>query len=361
MRLSWRWRPGPGRCCCATGSRCRPGRGTIEAYLARQLGREVVLSMHLGAPRANRKPVLQLLTDDGDTIAYAKVGTTALTSELVRAERAALDRVAAAGLSSVTAPAVRHLGTWHGLDVLILDALPVWQPRAELPAGRLDAAMAEVARLARQRQRAAGQAAATPAVSARGWPRRPTAPTGGRSSGSSPTWPGRERARCWNSGPGTATGRRGTWPAPRPGCCCGTGSASPPACRSASTPCTSGCSRRWCRRRPTRPRRPPGASSARRSCCARWAWPRRRPRLTARLYLCELSARYLADRQAEAGARLGAPGRWLIPALAGETEVEPMRDDSRVSVAPPARRAAHCGLGDGRAADQPRPGCCRGS
>jgi len=39
-------------------------------------------------------------------------------------------------------------------------------------------------------------------------------------------------------------------------------------------------------------------------------------RLTALLYLAELSARYLADRQAEAGARLGAPGQWLIPALA---------------------------------------------
>jgi hypothetical protein len=39
-------------------------------------------------------------------------------------------------------------------------------------------------------------------------------------------------------------------------------------------------------------------------------------RLTALLYLCELSTRYLVDRQAQAGARLGAPGRWLIPALA---------------------------------------------
>jgi hypothetical protein len=41
-------------------------------------------------------------------------------------------------------------------------------------------------------------------------------------------------------------------------------------------------------------------------------------RLTAVLYLAELSARYIADRQAEAGAWLGAPGRWLIPAITGE-------------------------------------------
>jgi hypothetical protein len=37
--------------------------------------------------------------------------------------------------------------------------------------------------------------------------------------------------------------------------------------------------------------------------------------LVAILYLAELSVRYLADRQAEAGARLGQPGTWLIPAI----------------------------------------------
>ena len=35
----------------------------------------------------------------------------------------------------------------------------------------------------------------------------------------------------------------------------------------------------------------------------------------ALLYLAELSTRYLSDRQAEAGARLGRPGAWLIPAI----------------------------------------------
>jgi len=37
--------------------------------------------------------------------------------------------------------------------------------------------------------------------------------------------------------------------------------------------------------------------------------------LTGVLYLAELSVRYLADRQAEAGARLGRPSTWLIPAI----------------------------------------------
>jgi hypothetical protein len=37
--------------------------------------------------------------------------------------------------------------------------------------------------------------------------------------------------------------------------------------------------------------------------------------VTALLYLIDLATRYVTDRQAEAGARLGALGTWLLPAL----------------------------------------------
>jgi hypothetical protein len=43
-------------------------------------------------------------------------------------------------------------------------------------------------------------------------------------------------------------------------------------------------------------------------------------RLTALLYLVDLATRYLADRQAEAGARLGVLGTWLLPVLIHEVE-----------------------------------------
>jgi hypothetical protein len=36
---------------------------------------------------------------------------------------------------------------------------------------------------------------------------------------------------------------------------------------------------------------------------------------TVLAYLADLAVRYLSDRQEQAGARLGAPRRWLIPAL----------------------------------------------
>jgi hypothetical protein len=56
------------------------------------------------------------------------------------------------------------------------------------------------------------------------------------------------------------------------------------------------------------------------ACLAPFGVPADEARLVAVLYLAELSARYLADRQAEAGARLGQPGTWLIPAIKKATK-----------------------------------------
>ena len=51
----------------------------------------MVVSLRIGPPRANRKPVLELLSPGGEVLGFAKVGVTGLTRELVRAEAAALD------------------------------------------------------------------------------------------------------------------------------------------------------------------------------------------------------------------------------------------------------------------------------
>lgn len=123
------------------------GAATIESYLAEVVGEPVAISLHLGAPRANRKPVLQVLTAAGETIAFAKVGVNQLTTELVRAEHDALGQLAAAQLRTIRAPRVLSCDSWHGLEVLVLSALPVWQQRDPLRPGQLSAAMAEVARI----------------------------------------------------------------------------------------------------------------------------------------------------------------------------------------------------------------------
>ena len=48
------------------------------------------MSLYLSPARANRKPVLQLLTPQGQAAGFAKIGTNQLTRELVTAEYEAL-------------------------------------------------------------------------------------------------------------------------------------------------------------------------------------------------------------------------------------------------------------------------------
>ncbi|MDA8371382.1 MAG: aminoglycoside phosphotransferase [Nocardiopsaceae bacterium] len=97
----------------------------IEHALSSALGREVVIAVHVGPPRANRKPVMLLLTPTGRTIGYAKVGVNDLTSRLVKAEIRALRRLAGARLRDVTVPRLLHTGEWNGRPLLVQEALPV--------------------------------------------------------------------------------------------------------------------------------------------------------------------------------------------------------------------------------------------
>jgi hypothetical protein len=120
------------------------GRDTIEDHLSRELGRPVLLSLHLGPARANRKPVLQLLDAGCGTVGFAKVATTALAGRLVAGEAETLGMLARAGLTHLTPPRVLSGGSWRGLQVLVQSPLPVRQPRRP-SAARLAAATAEVA------------------------------------------------------------------------------------------------------------------------------------------------------------------------------------------------------------------------
>ncbi|WP_028647363.1 aminoglycoside phosphotransferase [Nocardiopsis sp. CNT312] len=97
----------------------------IEHALASALDRELAVAIHLGPPRANRKPVLLLLTPGGRTVGYAKVAVNDLTSRLVRDESRALRRLADARLPDVTVPRLLHEGEWNGYPLLVQEALPV--------------------------------------------------------------------------------------------------------------------------------------------------------------------------------------------------------------------------------------------
>jgi hypothetical protein len=280
-----------------------PGAPTIDTFLHDQLGHDTLISLHLGAARANRKPVLQVLTPDARTVAYAKIGTTDLAGALVRHERAALDQVRA--LPTLRAPAVRRMARFGDCDVLILSALPVWAPRRPLSDAALAAAMAEVARLAGTtpgRYSLAARLAEAPdtpdrAALTRELDRLPDQPL------QLGAWHGDWTP--WNMAATTEGLLLWDWERFATG-----------------VPVGFDPLHYWLQTQVVHPSRDPAAAAAE---CIQAAPRLLAPlgvapdaaRLTARLYLAELSVRYLADRQAEAGARLGAPGRWLIPALIG--------------------------------------------
>jgi hypothetical protein len=289
-----------------------PGAGTIEAYLRSVLGYEVLISTHLGAARANRKPVLQLLTPRGETAGFAKISVNPLTGDLIRAERAALDTLAAGDLRALTVPRVLHHGQWQGREVLVMTALPTWRRRRALRPGQLTAAMTELAGV------------------------------GGRSRGplAGSGYLDRLRARLADAPPGPDRAALGqaldALAAAGPELSFGAWHGDWTGWNMAST---AGGLLVWDWERfapgvpvgfdplhfrlqsdVVRRRRPPAEAAAAcvrdaAACLAPFGVPAGEARLTAVLYLAELSARYLADRQAEAGARLGRPGTWLIPAI----------------------------------------------
>jgi hypothetical protein len=294
-----------------------PGTGTIEAYLHSVLGYEVLISTHLGAARANRKPVLQLLTPRGETAGFAKVSVNPLTRDLIRAEHAALDTLAAGNLRELTVPRVLHHGQWQGREVLVMNALPVWRRRKALRPGQLTAAMTELTAvggrsrgplagcdyLARLRSRLeASQAGPDRAAVSDALD---TLAAAGPELGFG-AWHGDWTG--WNMA-STADGLL-VWDWER---------------FATGVPVGFDFLHYRLQSDVVRRRRPPAeaADACVRdavACLAPFGVPAGEAQLVAILYLAELSARYLADRQAEAGARLGRPGTWLIPAIKKATK-----------------------------------------
>jgi hypothetical protein len=294
------------------------GADTIEAYLRSVISEDVQVSMHMGAPRANRKPVLQLLTPTGNTVGFAKIGVNPLTRDLARTERASLDRLGRAGLAGITIPRVLHYGEWRGLDVLVLSPLPAWRRRRPAPQKVLAACMAEVARVEGLQsepligggyaKRLAGRLALVDesperttllqALDALLDRAGDTVLTFGASHGDWTQW------NMANTDHGLLV-----WDWERYTC---------------GVPLGFDALHHWLQGEVDRGRRDPLVAAS--ECIERaehliapFGDAAKEPRLTATLYLIDLATRYLTDRQAQAGAPRGAPGTWLIPAIVRET------------------------------------------
>jgi hypothetical protein len=288
-----------------------PGANHIEAYLRSVLDTDVAVSIHIGPARANRKPVLQLLDPAGRTVGYAKLGTNPLTRELVRAETRALSTLSGRPLAHLEVPRPLHAGEWCGHEVLVCSALPVWEPRGRMCPDRLAAAMAGLAR--------SGGTGRGALAESRYWIRLRA-----RLAGVVRHDEGRvlaATARDLVAGAGGTVLEYGAWH----------GDWAPWNMASLADRLLVWDWERFGTGVPVgfdplhhrlqgaivRDRVPPDRAVA--GCLAAAPDLLRRPpaeaRLTALLYLTDLATRYLTDRQAEAGNRLGVLGSWLLPEL----------------------------------------------
>ncbi len=300
---------------------------SIDTYVAKVLGGSLSVSVHIGPARANRKPVLQLLAPNGDTVGFGKLSIGPLTRDLVRAETDALGQLGLADLPSLSVPRVLHAGQWRGHEVLIQSALPIWNARASLSTKRLATAMHEVAVCAGTHT---GTLASDPywknsrarldALSTR-------PDTGDRDDGSNPAEEARSLADAADQLIADAGGAElefGSWHGDWTPWNMATTSASLLVWDwerfSSGVPIGFDAIHFDFQRLLVRGMQPEKAVDITLGRSDRLLAPfgldPAVANLTALLYLINLASRYLEDRQAEAGARLGVLGRWLLPVLA---------------------------------------------
>ena len=91
--------------------------GGITDALSAHFGSPVCLGVHLGPPRANRKPVLSVTSVDGRLLGFCKVGIDELTDRLVRTEASALQ--ALSGMVEPTTPRLLLSSTWGGHPMIV--------------------------------------------------------------------------------------------------------------------------------------------------------------------------------------------------------------------------------------------------
>ena len=289
-----------------------PGAPSLLSHLGEVLGEPVTASIHLGPPRANRKPVLHVVGRGGQSLAFVKIGVNPLTRTLVGGEAGALTALGAAGLTELTVPRVVHAGAWRELEVLCI--APVSTANAgPVPPARLRAAMTEVAT-------ALGTASTTLADSPHLQALRASAASSGSPHGPAlvaavgrlldrhgevviPTGVWHGDWTPWNMGFDGSTLSVWDWERLESGVPLGLD-----ALHFAIQ----------------RAMRVPGAEpaavareqvSARHALLQPWGLDRLQADVVTAVYLLTIGTRYAVDGQESAGARLGRLGGWLLPVL----------------------------------------------
>ncbi len=117
------------------------------SYLKSLVGRQdITFGASLGTAGIHRKPVIEVLTETGEVLAYVKVGWNEATRELVRNEVQALGLLATKPPKNFLAPQVIHAGDWHNCYICMVSAQSGRAPTAD-PGSHLARVVAELAAL----------------------------------------------------------------------------------------------------------------------------------------------------------------------------------------------------------------------
>lgn len=109
---------------------------SILTHFASALQTDVHVGMSFGPPRANRKPVLQLLSPTGTCLGFAKIGVDALTRFRVSEETAALRSLTPLDLGGLIVPKVLELPWWQQTPILLTEPVKTWSAERMNPAVR---------------------------------------------------------------------------------------------------------------------------------------------------------------------------------------------------------------------------------
>ena len=102
-----------------------PGTPSLIQWLEEELGQtNLLMSIAIGPPRPNRKPILQVMTADGRTICFGKIAVDEHTARLVRNESEFLADHKPEGF--VVPKLIAH-DMWKGNEIALISVLPLDQ------------------------------------------------------------------------------------------------------------------------------------------------------------------------------------------------------------------------------------------
>ncbi len=123
-----------------------PGTPSLIQWLEEELGLDdLLMSVAIGPPRPNRKPILQVMTSAGRTVCFGKIAVDEHTARLVRNESAFLTDHKPEGF---VVPKLLAHDVWKGNEIALLSVLPLDQHHHAARALELTPAIVlEIARL----------------------------------------------------------------------------------------------------------------------------------------------------------------------------------------------------------------------